>query len=301
MGINLPQARLSGAPQLKKRQIPLEQILAVQGTNPYADAINQIGPLLSQALQRRQELRRMAVESDKRQTQADKEFGLKMVEQQANLEKMARGESIFNPLTNQTTVYPGIRGLSIGTDARGVPSLIKADDYDPGAKGPRLPSIPVPPQLPPGNNQELTDIDSAREQLRGLVQGAEKYKFGQGDPLIEQARASRLNPLRAYDPKAQGFAQLAASTKQIIGKGLEGGVLRKEDEYKYDAIIPKAGDTMDTIVTKAQQLDKLLQQKQANNLSGFNQAGFRGVPSPKPLEPISMGGSRIGRFTVEAE
>lgn len=60
MAINLPRASLSEAPQRKKQQVPLEQILAVMGRNPFAEAINDVGPVLSQALQRRAELRRQA-------------------------------------------------------------------------------------------------------------------------------------------------------------------------------------------------------------------------------------------------
>lgn len=60
MAISLPRATFSDAPQPKRRQIPLEQILAVQGNNPYAAAIDQIGPILSQALQKRADLRRQA-------------------------------------------------------------------------------------------------------------------------------------------------------------------------------------------------------------------------------------------------
>src|SRR6185436_21186266 len=38
--------------------------------------------------------------------------------------------------------------------------------------------------------------------------------------------------------------------KQVIGKGLEGGVLRKEDEIKYKAILPQLGENADLVKTK---------------------------------------------------
>jgi hypothetical protein len=46
--------------------------------------------------------------------------------------------------------------------------------------------------------------------------------------------------------------------RQIIGKGLEGGVLRKEDEEKYKNILPTMTDTPDVAQSKLEQLDQLL-------------------------------------------
>jgi hypothetical protein len=135
------------------------------------------------------------------------------------------------------------------------------------------------PVLPAGENKELTDMDSARTQLRALVVKAKEFGFGQGNPYLEKARTSKLNPLSLLDPKAQKFKQFVAQTKQIIGKGLEGGVLRKEDEYKYEAILPKGGDTEEIILGKVEQLDGLIADRQQKRLQGFSEA-FRGIPLP---------------------
>ena len=47
--------------------------------------------------------------------------------------------------------------------------------------------------------------------------------------------------------------------KQTIGKALEGGVLRKEDEEKYKKILPTVNDTEETARYKLQQLNTTLQ------------------------------------------
>lgn len=60
MGIQLPQSRTSQAPRTSKSYDNTDAILKVMGTNPYAQAIDQLSPALSQALQRRAELRRQA-------------------------------------------------------------------------------------------------------------------------------------------------------------------------------------------------------------------------------------------------
>ena len=166
--------------------------------------------------------------------------------------------------------------------------------YDPAVHG----NIVVPggpPVLPPNQNVEITDINAARKQLRGLVEGAADVGFGEGNPYIEKARASKMNPLQLLDPKVQKLKQLVKATKQVIGKGLEGGVLRKEDEDKYEDIIPKIGDTTDILLAKAKQLDDLLKQKQDERIKGFSTT-FRGVPQGENMAPI--GGQPSGLPSV---
>ena len=43
--------------------------------------------------------------------------------------------------------------------------------------------------------------------------------------------------------------------KQVIGKALEGGVLRKEDEEKYNEILPTITDTAEVAIRKMQMLN----------------------------------------------
>lgn len=58
--IRLPQSRPSAAPRTTKTYDNTDAILKVMGQNPFAQAIDQVTPLLAQALQRRQELRQQA-------------------------------------------------------------------------------------------------------------------------------------------------------------------------------------------------------------------------------------------------
>lgn len=60
MAINLPRSEFSGAPQPQRRRVPTEAILSVLGNNPYAKAIDQISPVLSKALLKRAETRKLA-------------------------------------------------------------------------------------------------------------------------------------------------------------------------------------------------------------------------------------------------
>lgn len=50
MAINLPERRLSAAPRPERRRVPVDQILAVMGNNPIAQALPGIGKQLGEAL-----------------------------------------------------------------------------------------------------------------------------------------------------------------------------------------------------------------------------------------------------------
>lgn len=69
--------------------------------------------------------------------------------------------------------------------------------------------------------------------------------------------------------------------KQVIGKALEGGVLRKEDEYKYTKILPTIGDKDAVVLTKLNGLETAITQRleqtiEALEQAGYNVGGFRG-------------------------
>lgn len=86
------------------------------------------------------------------------------------------------------------------------------------------------------------------------------------NPGIGQLRG--LNP---YDTKAQTLQSQIGIAKQIVGKALEGGVLRKEDEIKYAKILPKMGDTDAVAQYKIDELYNLISDRlelYKNSISG---------------------------------
>lgn len=60
MGLRLPESRQSEAPRPQRRRVDTEAILRVMGNNPYAQAIDNITPALSEALMQRAQARKMA-------------------------------------------------------------------------------------------------------------------------------------------------------------------------------------------------------------------------------------------------
>jgi hypothetical protein len=90
-----------------------------------------------------------------------------------------------------------------------------------------------------------------------------------------------------------------ARVKQVIGKALEGGVLRKEDEYKYAKILPTIADAPEVVKTKLDGLETALRQRRENELEALEDAGY---DVSRFRERIDAGGSRkVGRFEILEE
>lgn len=131
-----------------------------------------------------------------------------------------------------------------------------------------LDSAPSGRTLPAGNLKSLSDTKEALNllpKLTGLVEGGSSA-FG---PVEGQIR-SRI----PWDKTGQKAKSTVTLVKQIIGKGLEGGVLRKEDEYKYEQILPKLGDTEDTVRTKIQLLEETLRNKYDTAIEMYQAGGY---------------------------
>ena len=88
--------------------------------------------------------------------------------------------------------------------------------------------------------------------------------------------------------------------KQVIGKALEGGVLRKEDEYKYAKILPTIGDPPEVAKSKLAELRKALTQRRQTFIESLGDAGFdtgkfsarparasEGAPAPQ-VDPLGI-------------
>ncbi|HEX6038864.1 hypothetical protein, partial [Longimicrobium sp.] len=62
--------------------------------------------------------------------------------------------------------------------------------------------------------------------------------------------------------------------KQVIGKALEEGVLRKEDEEKYKKILPTIGDPPDVAKAKMDGLWDAIQRRRQTQLDALSDAGY---------------------------
>lgn len=104
----------------------------------------------------------------------------------------------------------------------------------------------------------LSDFQSSLDELGNL---RESISSGAGttDPLM-----GRLRSLNPYDTEQQTLQAAIDKTRQIVGKALEGGVLRKEDEEKYKKILPTTGDTKDVALQKIDMIQRQIASKLQN-------------------------------------
>lgn len=115
---------------------------------------------------------------------------------------------------------------------------------------------------------QIADSKAAIDMLSGLddVIRTNADKFG---PI--KGRLAGLNP---YDVAAQNVQSQINSTKQIVGKFLEGGVLRKEDEEKYEKILPTLKDTSEVATKKLNNVRNLVQLKISSQQETLSAAGY---------------------------
>lgn len=112
----------------------------------------------------------------------------------------------------------------------------------------------------------------ALQNLKGTIASSNV-----NNPIIGQLRG--LNP---YDTDAQNLQSQIGVVKQIVGKALEGGVLRKEDEVKYAKILPKLGDSDAVAQNKINQLYDLISQRldlYKSSISGSDQTDLSSLIS----------------------
>lgn len=84
--------------------------------------------------------------------------------------------------------------------------------------------------------QSITDLQTGLDNLGGLE--TKIASNGANSPLLGRIRSA--NP---FDTEAKSLRAEIDRVKQVVGKALEGGVLRKEDEEKYARILPTINDT----------------------------------------------------------
>lgn len=126
----------------------------------------------------------------------------------------------------------------------------------------------VDPNLSPTDINRVTEGASVLRMLQDVEQTIDDNKdvFG---PLVGRARGN--NP---YDTKAQTVRAEMRAKSQAFGRFMEGGVLRKEDEIKYEKMFPQTSDTKEVAKSKARVVNKLLVKKYADLIDALKQSGY---------------------------
>lgn len=101
----------------------------------------------------------------------------------------------------------------------------------------------------------ITKISDTRSAIRDVSRLKETINNANLTGPLTGLRA--LNP---YDTDSRELQAEIDRVRQKVGKALEGGVLRKEDEEKYRKILPTMTDTKVVAMKKLQKLEKTLSQ-----------------------------------------
>lgn len=110
-----------------------------------------------------------------------------------------------------------------------------------------------------------------------------------------------VTQLTGWGESAKQRQAIIDQVKQIIGKALEGGVLRKEDEAKYLKILPTIGDPPEVAKSKIRSLGTTLVEKRANMIDALRDAGYD--TSRFEARDASSAGQtlKVGAYTVKVK
>jgi hypothetical protein len=113
------------------------------------------------------------------------------------------------------------------------------------------------PEEKPLNSTAAGTVTDLENGITNIQQLSDQFaKSGANKPLVGNLLAA--NP---FNTDAQSLRANIARVKQVIGKALEGGVLRKEDEVKYQKILPTLNDTDAVAQAKINAISSDLQRK----------------------------------------
>ena len=161
-----------------------------------------------------------------------------------------------------------------------------------------------------GDANRIADIDTSIDDAQLL----QTKLTGTGAPgIVSRIGASLPNvvsEVTGWGADAKSRQAVIDLAKQIIGKGLEGGVLRKEDEAKYARILPTIGDAPEVAQAKLESLVSVLGQKRARTIEALSDAGFNvskyerterkgETPPPPAIKPMTSHGAgnpRLPKF-----
>lgn len=126
-----------------------------------------------------------------------------------------------------------------------------------------------------GDANRIADLNNSLRELgelrSTLTTSADTTGLG---AQIGAALPKAVTAVTGWGTAAKEKQAVIDRVKQVIGKSLEGGVLRKEDEVKYAKILPTIGDTADVVAAKLTGLEQALSTKRDEQFSALEDAGY---------------------------
>jgi hypothetical protein len=122
-----------------------------------------------------------------------------------------------------------------------------------------------------GDAGRIADLDTSLDDLAVLANTLGTTGAGSKVGAMLPNVVSEVTGWGADSKARQGTID---RVKQVIGKALEGGVLRKEDEIKYEKILPTIGDPPSVAKAKLEGLQKALVLRRQTMLDALADAGY---------------------------
>lgn len=116
-------------------------------------------------------------------------------------------------------------------------------------------------------NTALDDIATVRATLSGNSATGAAAQLGAALP-------NAVTEFTGWGSDAKQKQAVIDRVKQVIGKTLEGGVLRKEDEAKYTKILPVIGDPPEVVSAKLDGLEEAIRRRQERKIDALDSAGY---------------------------
>lgn len=126
-----------------------------------------------------------------------------------------------------------------------------------------------------GDAGRVADFDTSINDLAALKTAITATDHATGTTAaIGGAMPAWATDLLGWGVDAKKRQGVIDRVKQVIGKTLEGGVLRKEDEYKYEKILPTLKDTPEVAASKLAGLEQAITKRRATFLDALGDAGY---------------------------
>src|SRR3990167_106122 len=286
--------------QVQKRNVPLEQIIAVKGQNPYATGIESLGNVLGQVLTRKAELQREGQQlAQMQQADIDKfnrEANLKRELVQMKQEEVPMGRGGPNGYFVPRGVDPNSGKPLYSSSKR--PGLFY-DDMTP-YQG-TAPGKLILQTLPSEQIEQESKMDTLSLALQKVQDSYSDDFVGPVASKVGKAK-QYIEPL-ANEQAANFYSNLADMRNQIVY--LRSGKQINEEEYKrlLNAIPNENTSATDFKVRLGnfQQLKDTILSSRQRNLSGTGYRTPNGLNSIESPKPRTITPRKAGRFIIEEE
>lgn len=144
-----------------------------------------------------------------------------------------------------------------------------------------------------GDAGRVADFDTSLDDLQ-VLSGAVSEKGSTGvSAQIGAALPAWVTATTGWGTSAKQKQAMIDRVKQVIGKTLEGGVLRKEDEVKYEKILPTIKDSNDIVLSKLKDLGAAIEQRKSRFIDALEDSDYdvtkhraRGNTEPTAAAPV---------------